>query len=48
MRAILDAIRTTPDNEFVTVKEKDQDVRVAKSNGNLVVHVRDRARRPEE
>jgi hypothetical protein len=41
IKAILDAIRTTPDNEFVTVKEKDQDVRVAKSNGNLVIHVRD-------
>ncbi|MGA8556269.1 MAG: hypothetical protein WB630_17780 [Candidatus Acidiferrales bacterium] len=41
VRAILDAIRTTQDNEFVTVKEKDQDVRVAKSKGNLVVHVRD-------
>lgn len=41
VRTILDAIRTAPDNEFVTVKEKDQDVRVAKSNGNLIVHVRD-------
>jgi hypothetical protein len=41
IRALLDALRTSPDNEFVTVKEKDQDVRVAKSNGNLVVHVRD-------
>jgi hypothetical protein len=41
IRALLDAVRTAPDNEFVTVKEKDQDVRVAKSNGNLVVHVRD-------
>jgi hypothetical protein len=41
IKAILDAIRTAPDNEFVTVKEKDQDVRVAKSNGNLVIHVRD-------
>src|SRR5208282_5355748 len=40
VRALLDAIRTAPDNEFVTVKEKDQDVRVAKSNGNLIVHVR--------
>jgi hypothetical protein len=40
VRAILDAIRTAPDNEFVTVKEKDQDVRVAKSNGNIVVEVR--------
>jgi hypothetical protein len=41
VRAILDAIRTAPDNDFVTVKEKDQDVRVSKSNGSLVVHVRD-------
>jgi hypothetical protein len=41
IRALLDAVRTAPDNEFVTVKEKDRDVRVAKSNGNLVVHVRD-------
>jgi hypothetical protein len=39
VRGILDAIRTTPDNEFVSVKQKDQDVRVAKSNGNLIVHV---------
>jgi hypothetical protein len=41
VRAILDAIRTAPDNEFVTVKSNEQDVRVAKMNGNLVVHVRD-------
>ena len=41
IKAILDAIRTAPDNEFITVKEKDQDVRVAKSNGNLLIHVRD-------
>jgi hypothetical protein len=41
VRAILDALRTAQDNEFVTVKEKDQDVRVAKLNGNLVVHVRE-------
>jgi hypothetical protein len=44
IRALLDAVRTAPDNEFVTVKEKDQDVRVAKSNGNLVVHVRGAAK----
>jgi hypothetical protein len=42
IKAILDAVRTAPDNEFVTVKEKDQDVRVAKQNGNLVIHVRDK------
>jgi hypothetical protein len=40
-RAILDAIRTAPDNEFVSVKSDEQDVRVAKMNGNLIVHVRD-------
>jgi len=41
IKAILEAIRTAPDNEFVTVKEQDQNVRVAKSNGNLIIHVRD-------
>jgi hypothetical protein len=41
VRALLDAIRTTADGEFVTVKQHDQDVRVAKMNGNLVVHVRE-------
>jgi hypothetical protein len=41
LRAILDAIRTAADNEFVTVKQHGQNVRVAKSNGNLVVHVRE-------
>lgn len=41
IRAILDAIRTTADNEFVSVKSNEQDVRVAKSKGNLIIHVRD-------
>jgi hypothetical protein len=48
VRAILDAIRNAPDNEFVTVKEKDQDVRVAKSNGNLIVHVLDKTKDGEK
>lgn len=39
VRALLDAVRTAPDNEFVTVQEKDADVRVAKANGNIIVHV---------
>jgi hypothetical protein len=47
VRALLDAVRTAPDNEFVTVKEKDQDVRIAKSNGNIVIHVRRKQGRPE-
>lgn len=41
IQQILEAIRTAPDNEFVTVKEKDQDVHVLKSNGNIVIHVQD-------
>jgi hypothetical protein len=40
VRAILDAIRTAPDNDIVIVKQKDQNVRVAKTNGNIVVQVR--------
>lgn len=39
VRALLDAVRTAPDNEFVTVHDRDSDVRVAKANGNIVVHV---------
>jgi ribosome-associated translation inhibitor RaiA len=42
VRALLDAVRTAPDNEFVTVKDKDTDVRVAKANGNIIVHVSDK------
>jgi hypothetical protein len=40
VKAILQAVRNSPDNEFVTVQQADQDVRVAKSGDNLVVHVR--------
>jgi hypothetical protein len=40
VKAILEAVRSSPDNEFVTVQQADQDVRVAKSGDNLVVHVR--------
>jgi hypothetical protein len=39
VRALLDAVRTAPDNEFVTVQDNDSDVRVAKANGNIIVHV---------
>ncbi|HEV2349125.1 MAG TPA: hypothetical protein VG028_04680 [Terriglobia bacterium] len=39
LRTIFEAIRTTPDNEFVTVQNRDQDVHVAKSGGNLLVKV---------
>ncbi|HEV2287666.1 MAG TPA: hypothetical protein VGR81_01795 [Candidatus Acidoferrales bacterium] len=42
LRMILDAVKNTPDGEFVTVQAPDKDVRVAKSNGNLLVHVIDK------
>ena len=42
VRALLDAVRTAPDNEFVTVKDQDSDVRVAKSKENIIVHVTDK------
>lgn len=41
VKTILDAIRTAPDNEFVSVKNTDQDVHVMKSNGNILIRVRD-------
>jgi len=39
VRALLEAVRTSKDGEFVTVQNKDSDVRVAKQNGYLFVHV---------
>jgi len=48
VRALMDAVRTAPDNEFVTVKDKDSDVRVAKANGNIIVHVIDKKNKEEK
>lgn len=39
LHALVDAVRTSKDGEFVTVQSKDSDVRVAKQNGYLLVHV---------
>jgi len=41
IHALLDAVRTAGDNEFVTVNSPKQHVRVAKSRGYLLVQVRD-------
>jgi hypothetical protein len=41
VRALMDAIRTAGDNEFVTVKGPDEQVRVAKSGAYLLIKVRD-------
>jgi ABC-type oligopeptide transport system substrate-binding subunit len=44
LRALAEAVRTSKDGEFVTVQNKDSDVRVAKQNGTLFVHVIDKNR----
>ncbi len=41
LRALVDAIRTTKDGEFVTVQSNDCDVRVAKQSNHLIVHIFD-------
>ena len=41
LRAILQALKDTPDNEFVTVQSRENDVHVAKQGGNFVIHVLD-------
>jgi hypothetical protein len=41
VRALINAIRTAKDGEYVTVQGSDQDVRVAKEGGRLLVHVKD-------
>jgi hypothetical protein len=44
VRAILDAVRNSKDGEFVTVQKKDADISVAKKDGQLLVHVKDKER----
>lgn len=43
LRAILDAVRTSRDGEYVSVQGNDNDVRVAKSAGYLYIHVTDKS-----
>jgi hypothetical protein len=42
LRALVEAIRTSKDGEFVTVQSNDCDVRVAKQSNHLIVHVLDK------
>jgi hypothetical protein len=42
LHVLLEAIRTAKDGEYVTVQGKDNDVRVAKSDGYMIVHVTDK------
>ena len=43
LRALVDAIRTAKDGEYVTVQGDDNDVRVAKENNHLIIHVVDKS-----
>ncbi|HEV2298694.1 MAG TPA: hypothetical protein VGR72_09285 [Candidatus Acidoferrales bacterium] len=40
--ALVNAVKDAPDGEYVTVQDHDEDVRVAKMSGKMVVHVTDR------
>jgi hypothetical protein len=41
LRSMLDAVRTSPDSNFVTAKDGTQNISVEKSKGNIIVHVKD-------
>ena len=43
LRAILEAVQTSRDGEYVTVQGNDNNVRVAKSAGYLYIHVTDKS-----
>jgi len=43
LKAIMNAVRSSKDGEFVTVQADDADVRVAKQSGYLVIHVTDKS-----
>jgi hypothetical protein len=47
LRALLDAVRTSKDGEFVTVQSRDADIRVAKQNGQFLVHILDKKKTKE-
>jgi hypothetical protein len=48
LRVILDAVRSSRDGEYVTVQNKENDVRVAKSAGYLCIHVTDKSEGKKE
>jgi len=43
LHALLEAIRTAKDGEYVTVQGTDNDVRVAKESNHLIIHVVDKS-----
>jgi hypothetical protein len=42
LKVVIEALKTAPEGEFVTVQQNDSDVRVAKEHDRLVVHVLDK------
>jgi hypothetical protein len=44
LRAMVEAIRTAKDGEYVTVQGTENDVRVAKQDNHLIVHVLDKGK----
>jgi hypothetical protein len=42
LRHLVEAIRDAGDNEFVTVRDRHDDVRIAKAGGNLLIKVHER------
>src|SRR5258708_22205930 len=42
LRALLEAVRKSPDNVFVTVERRDKEVSVAKSGRSLLIKIADR------
>jgi len=44
LKMILEALKSAPEGEFVTVQEPDSNVRVAKEHGQMIVHVIDKGK----
>jgi len=42
LRAVLDAVRRSPDNVFVTIERRDKEVSVAKSGRSLLIKIADK------
>jgi hypothetical protein len=48
MPTIISALRDSPDNKMVTVRQKDENIDVAKSDGNIVVHVHETGKKGDD
>lgn len=46
LRAVLDAVRNSPDNVFVTLERRDKEVSVAKSGRSLLIKIADKPGAP--